>query len=78
MNTNLPRKCDPQRHSAVTGVAVQSPQAECRSVAAQRPLAERLDVIADELAAIAKPGGREMSKGEIDAMWGNSAHTGLR
>jgi len=35
-------------------------------------LAARLDAIADELAAIAKPGGQAMTKSEIDAMWGHS------
>ena len=38
-------------------------------LAAQQPLAERLGAIADDLAALAKPGGRDMTKDEVDAMW---------
>jgi RHH-type rel operon transcriptional repressor/antitoxin RelB len=41
-------------------------------VARRQPLAERLGAIANELAAIAKPGGRGMTQGEIDAMWGHT------
>jgi antitoxin VapB len=46
-------------------------EAEYRRVAAEKSLAERLGAIADELAALAGPGGRDMTKDEIDAMWGN-------
>ena len=37
----------------------------------QQPLATRLGAIADELAAISKPGGRDMTKDEIGSMWGH-------
>jgi antitoxin VapB len=60
-----------QRHVSMTEVVVQALETEYRRVAAQRPLAERLNAIADELAAIAQPGGRDMSRDEIDALWGH-------
>jgi antitoxin VapB len=67
----LARKIARQRHVSMTEAVVQALDAEYRRVAAQQPLAERLGAIADELAALAKPGGRDMSKSEIDAMWGH-------
>jgi len=48
---------------------LKKPVSEYRRVAAQRPLAERLGAIADELAVIAKPSGQDMTKDEINAMW---------
>jgi len=66
----LARKIAQHRRVSMTEVVVQALETEYRRVAAERPLAERLGTIADELAAIALPGGRDMSKDEIDAMWG--------
>ncbi|OYY32640.1 MAG: transcriptional regulator, partial [Rhodospirillales bacterium 35-66-84] len=37
----------------------------------KEPLASRLKQIATALAAEAQPGGREMTKDEVDAMWGH-------
>jgi len=68
----LARKIAQQRHVSMTEVVIQALKAEYRRVAAQQPLAAHLGAIADELAAIAKPGGRNMTKSEIDAMWGHS------
>jgi antitoxin VapB len=66
----LARKIAQQRHVSMTEVVIQALETEYRRMAAQQPLAVRLSAIADELATIAKPGGRDMTKGEIDAMWG--------
>jgi antitoxin VapB len=68
----LARKIAHQRHVSMTDAVVQALETEYRRVAAQQPLAARLGAIADELAAIAKPGGRDMTKDEIDAMWGHA------
>ncbi|MDR2212729.1 MAG: type II toxin-antitoxin system VapB family antitoxin [Pseudomonadales bacterium] len=68
----LARKIARQRHVSMTEVVVQALETEYRRVAAQRSLAERLNEIADELALIAKPGGQDMSRDEIDAMWGHT------
>ena len=68
----LARRIAHQRHVSMTAAVVQALETEYRRVAAQQPLAARLGAIADELAAIAKPGGRDMTKDEIDAMWGHS------
>jgi len=56
----------------MTEAVVEALEAEFRRVSAELPLAERLGAIADELAALAAPGGRDMTRDEIDAMWGHS------
>ena len=53
----------------MTEAVVEALEAEYRRVTARHSLAERLGAIADELAALAKPGGQDMTKDEIDAMW---------
>jgi len=40
------------------------------AVAEPRPLNQRVADIAAELRAMAKPGGQDMTKADIDAMWG--------
>jgi hypothetical protein len=44
----------------------------------QKPLAERLFNIANELALLAKPGGQGMTKKEVDAMWTRPDHHGSK
>ncbi|MCL2656914.1 MAG: type II toxin-antitoxin system VapB family antitoxin [Betaproteobacteria bacterium] len=68
----LAQKIARQSHLSMTEVVIQALETEYRRVAAQQPLAARLGAIADELAAMAKPGGQELSKDEIDAMWGHA------
>ena len=45
-------------------------EADLGAVAEPRPLNLRVADIAAELRAMANPGGRDMTKAEIDAMWG--------
>jgi antitoxin VapB len=67
----LARRIAQCRHISMTEAVVEALEAEYRRVSAQQTLAERLGAIADELAALARPGGRDMTKDEVDAMWGN-------
>ncbi len=67
----LARRIAQRRHISMTEAVVEALEAEYRRVAAQHSLAERLGAIADELAAIAEPGGRDLTKDEADAMWGH-------
>jgi hypothetical protein len=53
----------------MTEAVVEALEVEYRRVSAQETLAERLGAIADELASLAKPGGQQMTKDEVDAMW---------
>lgn len=68
----LARRIAERRHISMTETVVEALEAEYRRVSAQQSLAERLDAIANELAALAKPGGRDMTKDEIDALWGHT------
>jgi antitoxin VapB len=67
----LAQRIAQRRHISMTEAVVQALEAEYRRVAAQSPLAERLGAIADELAHLTQPGGRDMTDEEIDAMWGH-------
>ncbi len=67
---DLAKRIAERRHISMTEAVVEALEAEYRRVSARLSLAARLDAVADELAALAKPGGREMTKDEIDAMWG--------
>jgi antitoxin VapB len=67
----LARRIAQRRHISMTEAVVEALEAEYRRVSARQTLAERLGAIADELADLAKPGGRDMTKDEIDALWGH-------
>lgn len=67
----LARRIAHRRHISMTEAVVEALEAEFRRVSAQQPLAERLGAIADDLAALARPGGRDMTKDEVDTMWGH-------
>jgi len=67
----LARRIAQRRHISMTEAVVEALEAEYRRVSAQQSLADRLGAIADELVVLAKPAGRDMTKDEIDAMWGH-------
>ena len=67
----LARRIAQRRQISMTEAVVEALEAEYRRVSARQSLAERLGAIADELADLAKPGGRDMTKDEIDALWGH-------
>ncbi|SFT99774.1 hypothetical protein [Mesorhizobium sp. YR577] len=51
-------------------IATPTPEIECEN--GRLPLAERLATIAGNLKAGSGEGGRQMSKDEIDQMWGHT------
>ena len=67
----LARRIAERRHISMTEAVVEALEAEYRRVSGQQSLAERLGAIANELAALAKPGGRDMTKDEVDSLWGH-------
>lgn len=67
----LARKLAAKRKVSMTAAVIEALEAELKRENARQPLAERLAAIADELKAKAGEGGRDMSKNEIDAMWGH-------
>lgn len=68
----LARKLAAKRKVSMTAAVIGALEAELERENTRQPLAERLAAIANELKAKAGVGGREMSKKEIDAMWGHS------
>jgi antitoxin VapB len=67
----LARRIAERRHITMTEAVLDALEAEYQRITAGQPLAERLRAVAIELAALAKPGGRDMTDDEIDAMWGH-------
>ena len=59
------------RGQSMTEATIYALETAIRQEQERSPLAERLAVIARDLAAKAGPNGREMTRDEIDAMWGH-------
>jgi antitoxin VapB len=59
------------RNISVADAVVQALEAKYQQLADEQPLAKRLGVIADELAGLAKSSGQDVTKNEIDTMWGH-------
>lgn len=67
----LAQKLASKRKVTMTEAVVQALEGELRREAEKEPLATRLKRIASDLAAEGQPGGHEMTKDEIDQMWGH-------
>ena len=67
----LARRLAEKRHVSLTEAVIEALEAQLRHDTARTPLAERLAAIASELRAKAKPGGHDMTKDEVDDMWGH-------
>lgn len=68
---DLARKLAAQRKSSITDAVISALEAELQREREEKPLKERLRAIVDDLWAHRQPGGRDMTKDEIDAMWGH-------
>jgi antitoxin VapB len=66
----LAKQLAARRGSTMTEAIVTALENELRREREQHPLPERLAILARQLRAAAGPNGREMSKDEIDEMWG--------
>lgn len=66
----LAKRLARRRGVSITEAVIAALEADLVAVAEPRSLAQRVAEIAAGLRAMAKPGGRDMSKAEIDAMWG--------
>ncbi|MFH1555734.1 MAG: transcriptional regulator [Rhizobiales bacterium 17-65-6] len=60
-----------RRRVTMTEAVIQALEGELNREKEKEPLASRLKQIATALAAEAKPGGKPMTKDEIDEMWGH-------
>jgi len=65
----LARELAAERKVSLTEAVIDALEAELRR--ARTPLAKRLALIADTLQAQATKGGRDLSREEIDEMWGH-------
>jgi len=61
-----------RRKISMTDAVIDALEAELRRERKRIPLADRLAVISGELRGKARPGCHDISKDEIDAMWGHS------
>lgn len=68
----LARKLAERRKISMTEAVIEALEAELKRERARRPLPERLAALAADLKAKAGKGGRDMSKDEIDDIWGHS------
>ncbi|MGV8856326.1 MAG: type II toxin-antitoxin system VapB family antitoxin [Devosia sp.] len=68
----LARQLAEKRHLSLTEAVIEALEAQLQRESAQTALADRLADIANRLKAKASAGGRDMTKNEIDEMWGHS------
>jgi antitoxin VapB len=66
----LARELARLRRSNMTEAIAHALRSELKRERDKRPLAERLEELADETLAMARPGGHVMTKDEIDDLWG--------
>jgi len=66
----LARRLAEKRGTSLTDAVIAALEAQLQRE--QKPLAERLGTIAHNLRVKAGRGGREMTKDEIDEMWGHA------
>ncbi|NMG38680.1 transcriptional regulator [Chelativorans sp. ZYF759] len=67
----LARELAAKRKISMTEAVIAALEAELHREAGRTPLAERARTIASELRARSKGEGRDMTRDEIDAMWGH-------
>lgn len=68
----LARQLAEKRRVSLTEAVIDALEAQLRVEQSRTPLAERLKGVAGRLRAKGNAGGNEMTKDEIDEMWGHS------
>jgi hypothetical protein len=66
----LARELARLRKTNMTQAIAYALRSELKRERDKRPLEERLEELADETVAMARPGGHVMTKDEIDELWG--------
>jgi antitoxin VapB len=61
-----------KRKISITAAVIEALEAQLRQEREQEPLADRVAVIVAKLKAKSRGSGRDITKDEIDAMWGHS------
>ncbi len=68
---NLAERLAKRRGMTLTDAVIAALEADLACDAGHRTLAERAAEITAALKSISQPGGRELTKPEIDALWGH-------
>ncbi|ESW70307.1 MULTISPECIES: type II toxin-antitoxin system VapB family antitoxin [unclassified Mesorhizobium] len=69
---DLARQLAEKRKIPMTEAVIEALESELQRERERVPLAERLAAISNDLKAKAGSGGRDLTKDEIDEMWGHS------
>ena len=69
---DLARQLAERRKISMTEAVIEALESELQREREQIPLADRLAAISNDLRAKAGSGGRDLTKDEIDEMWGHS------
>ncbi|ESY00078.1 type II toxin-antitoxin system VapB family antitoxin [Mesorhizobium sp. LNJC405B00] len=69
---DLARQLAEKRKISMTEAVIEALESELQRERERVPLAERLAAISNDLKAKAGSGGRDVTKDEIDEMWGHS------
>jgi len=69
---DLARQLAEKRKISMTEAVIEALESELQREREQIPLADRLAAISNDLRAKAGSGGRDLTKDEIDEMWGHS------
>ncbi|MER8434652.1 type II toxin-antitoxin system VapB family antitoxin [Mesorhizobium caraganae] len=69
---DLARQLAEKRKISMTEAVIEALESELQREREQIPLSERLAAISNDLRAKAGSGGRDLTKDEIDEMWGHS------
>ena len=67
----LARQLAEKRHVSLTEAVIEALEAQLKTENSRVPLATRLKEISGRLKTKGAPGGHEMTKDEIDDMWGH-------
>ncbi|MDN5870289.1 MAG: type II toxin-antitoxin system VapB family antitoxin [Nitrococcus sp.] len=67
----LAKQLADEKQVAMTEAVIDALEAELRRQRNGKPLAERVRPIIERLKSKAKPDGRDLTKDEIDAIWGH-------
>ncbi|EAB6718046.1 transcriptional regulator [Salmonella enterica subsp. enterica] len=59
------------RKSSMTEVVIEALEAELKRASSVTPLSERIGRIVSDLQALGRPDGKNMSRDEVDRMWGH-------
>lgn len=65
----LARELASRRRTTITEAVVGALEAELKRERSRRSLSERLDDLAERALAMKKPGGRDITEAERDALW---------